>query len=103
VTLDREELDPINQRPAGSSTGVSSLRRERRVHPSVVSERVPANGADRLLIADELAERWQVPKAQVYRLTREGRIPAVRLGRYYRYARGSIASFEAAGGVAADG
>ena len=70
---------------------------------SVVSERAPANGADRLLTAGELAERWQVPKAQVYRLTREGRIPAVRLGRYYRYARAAIASFEAAGGAASDG
>jgi excisionase family DNA binding protein len=73
------------------------------VAQSIVTERAAANGADRLLTAGELAERWQVPKAQVYRLTREGRIPAVRLGRYYRYARTAIASFEAAGGVASDG
>jgi excisionase family DNA binding protein len=72
------------------------------VHSSAVSERTPANGVDRLLTAGELAQRWQVPKAQVYRLTREGRIPAVRLGRYYRYVRASIASFEAAGGAAAN-
>jgi excisionase family DNA binding protein len=70
---------------------------------SVVSERARANGADRLLTVGELAERWQVPKAQVYRLTREGRIPAVRLGRYYRYARTAITSFEEAGGVVSDG
>jgi excisionase family DNA binding protein len=38
-----------------------------------------------LLTADQLAERWQVPKSQVYALTRAGRIPAVKLGRYYRY------------------
>ena len=30
---------------------------------------------DRLLTADELAERWQVPKSQVYALTRRGEIP----------------------------
>jgi DNA-binding Xre family transcriptional regulator len=35
---------------------------------------------DRLLTADELAARWQVPKAQVYRLSREGRLPTVRIG-----------------------
>jgi excisionase family DNA binding protein len=70
---------------------------------SVVTERTRANGSDCLLTADELAQRWQVPKAQVYRLTREGLIPAVRLGRYYRYARTAIASFEAAGGAKADG
>jgi hypothetical protein len=29
----------------------------------------------------QLAERWQVPKSHVYRLTREGGVPVVRLGR----------------------
>jgi excisionase family DNA binding protein len=39
----------------------------------------------RLLTAEQLAERWQVAPAHVYRLTRQGEIPAVKLGRYYRY------------------
>lgn len=43
------------------------------------------NATGHLLTAGELAERWQVPKGHVYRLTRDGLIPAVRLGRYYRY------------------
>jgi excisionase family DNA binding protein len=47
-----------------------------------------------LLTADQLAARWQVPKAQVYRLTREGKIPAVPLGRYYRYRVDLIEQFE---------
>jgi excisionase family DNA binding protein len=38
-----------------------------------------------LLTAGQVAERWQVPRGHVYRLAREGRIPAVRLGRYYRF------------------
>jgi excisionase family DNA binding protein len=67
-----------------------------------VSELATTNGADRLLTADELAERWQVPKAQVYRLAREGLIPCVRIGRYARFRRAAIEEFEAAGGVAAD-
>src|SRR4051812_38172237 len=50
---------------------------------------VPATRAvpdqKRLLRAEELAERWQVEKSHVYRLTRDGAIPAVKLGRYYRY------------------
>ena len=37
--------------------------------------------ADRLLTAEELAYRWQVPKSHVYRLSREGRIPTVKLGK----------------------
>jgi hypothetical protein len=34
-----------------------------------------------LMTAEDLAARWQVPTSQVYRLTRDGRIPVVRLGR----------------------
>lgn len=47
-----------------------------------------------LLTADQLAERWQVPKSHVYRLTREGEVPAVKLGRYYRYRLDAIEAFE---------
>lgn len=53
---------------------------------------------DRLLTADDLAQRWQVPRAHVYRLAREGRVPTVRLGRYVRYRADAIEEFERAGG-----
>jgi excisionase family DNA binding protein len=49
---------------------------------------VSANG--HLLTAGELAERWQVANGHVYRLTRDGLVPAVRLGRYYRCRRDAI-------------
>ncbi len=48
----------------------------------------------RLLTADDLAERWQVPKGHVYALTRRGEIPTVKLGRYYRYRLDQIEAFE---------
>jgi excisionase family DNA binding protein len=41
--------------------------------------------ASQLLTADQLARRWQVPKSQVYRLARDGRLPTVCIGRYYRF------------------
>ena len=47
-----------------------------------------------LLTADQLAERWQVPKSHVYRLTREGAIPTVQLGRYYRYRLDALERWE---------
>jgi excisionase family DNA binding protein len=53
-----------------------------------------AREAARLLTADQLAERWQVPTSHVYRLTREGKIPAVKLGKYYRYRLDAIERFE---------
>ena len=53
-----------------------------------------------LMTAEQLAERWQVPKSHVYRLARAGRVSAVHLGRYYRFSPAAIESFEATGGVA---
>jgi excisionase family DNA binding protein len=50
--------------------------------------------ASQLLTADQLADRWQVPRSHVYRLTREGVIPAVKLGRYYRYRLDAIERWE---------
>jgi excisionase family DNA binding protein len=56
-----------------------------------------------LLTAEQLAERWQMPgkkpAAAIYRLTREGKLPAVALGRYYRYRLSDIEEFEANGGT----
>ena len=38
---------------------------------------------------------------QVYRLTRDGKLSTVRLGRYYRYRLDAIESFEREGGCEA--
>lgn len=56
----------------------------------------PAKGlsAEQLLTANQLAERWQVPKQHVYRLSRNGEIPLVRLGRYFRYRLDAIEAWE---------
>ncbi|WP_249020569.1 helix-turn-helix domain-containing protein [Conexibacter sp. S30A1] len=48
----------------------------------------------RLLTAEELAERWQVSKAQIYRLAREGRIPVVMIGRYQRFRVAAVEAWE---------
>lgn len=53
--------------------------------------------ADKLLTAGDLARRWSVPKSHVYHLAREGKLPAVRLGRYPRLTAGAVEAFEAAG------
>jgi excisionase family DNA binding protein len=54
--------------------------------------------ASRLLTADDLEERWQIPKSQVYRLHRDARLPGVRLGRYVRFRLEAIEDFERKGG-----
>lgn len=57
--------------------------------------------ASRLLKAEELAARWGVPKAHVYRLCREGSLPCVALGRYRRFRMEAVEEFEEQGGTAA--
>ena len=47
-----------------------------------------------LLTAEQLADRWQVATSHVYRLTREGQIPSVKLGRYVRFSPAAIEAFE---------
>ena len=54
-----------------------------------------------LLTAEQLSARWQVPRSWIYHRTREGVIPAVRLGRYYRYRTDAIERFEHEGGLSA--
>ena len=51
-------------------------------------------GVTRLLTAEDLADRWQVPRSHVYRLARERRIPTVELGRYRRFRLDQIEAFE---------
>jgi excisionase family DNA binding protein len=58
--------------------------------------------AAQLLTAEQVAEHWQVAVAHVYRLTRQGDIPAVKLGRYYRYRLEAIEDFERGGGTDVD-
>ena len=48
-----------------------------------------------ILTAEELAERWRVETSQVYRLARDGRIPTVKVGRYYRFRLDLIERYEA--------
>jgi excisionase family DNA binding protein len=55
-----------------------------------------------VLTPAQLAERWQIGKAQVYRLTREGKLPFFPAGRYYRYRLDQIEAFEASGGEVSD-
>lgn len=73
----------------------------KRIHPpeqdrgALEAPRDPQTlSANQLITAQQLAERWQVPKGQVYRLTRAGAIPVVRLGKYFRYRIDAIERWE---------
>jgi excisionase family DNA binding protein len=54
----------------------------------------------RLLTAREVHEATGIPLARVYELTRDGEIPAVRLGRAVRYSATRLSEWIDAGGTA---
>lgn len=54
------------------------------------SEVEPALADNGLMTADEIATRLGVKPGWVYRQSRAGLIPTVKLGRYYRYRRDAI-------------
>lgn len=72
-------------------------------HKPAPTERRILNGVngDQLLTPEQLANRWNVPKAHVYRLARTGQLKgcAVKLGRYVRFSREGVEAFEANGGT----
>lgn len=84
-SVDRLRESPLAQEPAPASP------------VPVAPPPAPRTRSGQLLTAEQLAERWQVPKSQVYRLTRDQAIPTVRLGRYYRYRLDAIEDFESRG------
>jgi excisionase family DNA binding protein len=45
---------------------------------------------DRLLTAEDVAEITGMRVDWIYRQTREGKLKAVRMGRYYRYRRSTV-------------
>ena len=53
----------------------------------------------KLLTAEEVATRLVVPKAHVYRLARDGRLPCIELGRYRRFRHEDLDRFLARGGT----
>lgn len=53
-----------------------------------------------LLTPQQLADRWQISYKHVWRLSREGKIPSIRLGKYYRYSLAAIEEFEREHGTA---
>ena len=76
-----------------TATNVQSTRSSGSQHGGAT-----ANASERgqLLTADQLAERWQISTAHIYRLSRNGKIPCVPLGRYRRFRVESIEAFEIA-------
>lgn len=51
------------------------------------------HGHERLLTAEQVAGWLNVRTAWVQEMARLGQIPAIKLGKYWRFSRGSIASW----------
>lgn len=62
-------------------------------HASSAGPETEPRRAHELMTAQQVATLLSVPATWVYAQTRAGRIPAIRLGRYYRYRPAAIADW----------
>ena len=66
-----------------------------------VSEQSQTPTSNKLLRPEEVAERWGIPLAGVWRLAREGRLDVVRIGRRIGFRPQAVEAFERTGGALA--
>lgn len=52
-----------------------------------------------LLKAQQVADRWGVPRATVYALVRSEKLPVIRLGKHMRWTLEMVEQFERGGGA----
>jgi excisionase family DNA binding protein len=48
---------------------------------------------EKIFTTDEVAEYLSIPKSYVWKLIREGKLPAVKLGKYYRVQESDLKNF----------
>jgi excisionase family DNA binding protein len=48
------------------------------------------SGKNDILTIDEVAELLRIPRSSVYKLAQQGKIPAQKVGRHWRFHRGTL-------------
>lgn len=61
-----------------------------------------SEGLGAFMTVDEVAEMLRINKSTVYRMAKEGRIPATRVGRQWRFRQKALEGFFDAGGELAN-
>ncbi len=51
---------------------------------------MPENGPGAILTVDEISDYLKIPKSTIYKLVREGKIPAQKVGRHWRFRKEAI-------------
>ena len=51
------------------------------------------NTINDILTIDEVAELLRIPRSSVYKLAQQGRIPAQKVGRHWRFHRGTLVNW----------
>ena len=71
-------------------SAVRLLAPDLEAEPMVAAVTDLANGQDHILTVEQLADMLIVPPYTVRQWAREGRLPALRLGKYWRFRESSI-------------
>jgi excisionase family DNA binding protein len=84
---------PVSQIPA--LIGVLA-ELQAKAHLKMLSEQtVMKDREDGLLTMRQVAARLNVPKSRAYELARQGKLPAVRIGKYVRVSENSLLEYQA--------
>ena len=51
---------------------------------------MPENKPGAILTVDEISDYLKIPKSTIYKLVREGKIPAQKIGRHWRFRKEAI-------------
>ena len=51
---------------------------------------MPENGPGAILTVDEISDYLKIPRSTIYKLVREGKIPAQKIGRHWRFRKEAI-------------
>lgn len=63
----------------------------------MITKRIGDNGK-RVMTAQEVSEHLRIPLSTIYNLTKRGKIPAIKLGKHWRYLESDIVNLWSSNG-----
>jgi excisionase family DNA binding protein len=83
---------PVSQIPA--LIGILAQLQAKAQLKMLSEQRTGSDGDARLLTMRQVAARLNVPKSRAYELARQGKLPAVRIGKYVRISSEALTAYQ---------
>lgn len=77
----------------GSNCEISSVTAWRKQGPPVTGDRTVSKNRDNVMTITELSAYLKISKSTLYKLAQEGKLPAQKVGRHWRFHREAVDSW----------